>query len=48
MAGEEVRHAKALEFSGADNLLFRRNSLTGSVEVVSRVGVGVTLNSALH
>jgi len=48
VAGEEVRHAKALEFSGVDNLLFRRNSLTGSVEVVSRLGAGVTLNSDLH
>jgi 2,3,4,5-tetrahydropyridine-2-carboxylate N-succinyltransferase len=39
---------KARELSGADNLLFRRNSVTGAVEVVSRDGRGVTLNEALH
>jgi 2,3,4,5-tetrahydropyridine-2-carboxylate N-succinyltransferase len=39
---------KAKELSGADNLLFRRNSLTGAVEVVSRDGTGITLNDALH
>lgn len=39
---------KARELSGANNLLFRRNSLTGSVEVVSRGGKGITLNEALH
>src|SRR5690349_21548793 len=39
---------KALELSGANNLLFRRNSLSGAVEVVKRDGTGVTLNEALH
>ncbi len=39
---------KARELSGADNLLFRRNSVTGAVEVVSRDGRGITLNTALH
>jgi len=39
---------KARELSGANNLLFRRNSLTGSVEVVRRDGKGITLNEALH
>jgi 2,3,4,5-tetrahydropyridine-2-carboxylate N-succinyltransferase len=39
---------KARELSGADSLLFRRNSVTGAVEVVSRDGRGVTLNEALH
>jgi len=39
---------KARELSGADNLLVRRNSVTGAVEVVSRDGSGVTLNEALH
>lgn len=39
---------KAKELSGADNLLFRRNSLSGAVEVVSRDGTGITLNDALH
>ena len=39
---------KARELSGADNLLFRRNSVTGAVEVVRRDGTGITLNEALH
>jgi 2,3,4,5-tetrahydropyridine-2,6-dicarboxylate N-succinyltransferase len=39
---------KARELSGANNLLFRRNSLTGAVEVVARDGTGITLNEALH
>jgi 2,3,4,5-tetrahydropyridine-2-carboxylate N-succinyltransferase len=40
--------AKAVEVSGADNLLFRRNSQTGAIEVVSRTGAWGGLNSALH
>ncbi|MFB1297723.1 2,3,4,5-tetrahydropyridine-2,6-dicarboxylate N-succinyltransferase [Mycobacterium sp. pW049] len=43
--GETV---KARELSGANNLLFRRNSVTGAVEVVKRDGTGITLNEALH
>ena len=39
---------KARELSGANNLLFRRNSVTGAVEVVSRDGRGITLNEELH
>jgi 2,3,4,5-tetrahydropyridine-2-carboxylate N-succinyltransferase len=39
---------KARELSGHDNLLFRRNSTTGTVEVVERSGAGVELNAALH
>jgi 2,3,4,5-tetrahydropyridine-2-carboxylate N-succinyltransferase len=39
---------KARDLSGADNLLFRRNSVTGAVEVVKRDGTGITLNEALH
>lgn len=39
---------KARELSGAKNLLFRRNSVTGAVEVVTRDGKGITLNTALH
>ena len=39
---------KARELSGANHLLFRRNSMTGAVEVVSRDGKGITLNEALH
>jgi 2,3,4,5-tetrahydropyridine-2-carboxylate N-succinyltransferase len=40
--------AKAREVSGADNLLFRRNSQTGAIEVVLREGTWGGLNSALH
>jgi 2,3,4,5-tetrahydropyridine-2-carboxylate N-succinyltransferase len=40
--------AKGAELSGRDGILFRRNSLTGAIEAVRRVGVGVTLNEALH
>ncbi|WP_110293456.1 2,3,4,5-tetrahydropyridine-2,6-dicarboxylate N-succinyltransferase [Nocardia tenerifensis] len=39
---------KAAEFSGQNNLLFRRNSVTGAVEVVARKGTGIELNAALH
>ena len=39
---------KARELSGANNLLFRRNSVSGAVEVVARDGTGITLNEALH
>ena len=39
---------KARELSGANNLLFRRNSVSGAVEVVRRDGRGITLNEALH
>jgi len=51
-AGTKVRvgdeTVKAGELSGRDGILFRRNSLTGAVEVSARAGVGVTLNEALH
>ncbi|MEU5836785.1 2,3,4,5-tetrahydropyridine-2,6-dicarboxylate N-succinyltransferase [Streptomyces diacarni] len=39
---------KALELSGADNLLFRRNSVTGTVEALQRSGSWGGLNEALH
>jgi len=39
---------KAIELSGVPNLLFRRNSLTGAVEALSRTGAGVVLNKDLH
>jgi len=47
-AGEAGRTVKAAELSGLPNLLFRRNSLNGQVEVLSRMGDGVALNAALH
>ncbi|HEU4808610.1 MAG TPA: 2,3,4,5-tetrahydropyridine-2,6-dicarboxylate N-succinyltransferase [Homoserinimonas sp.] len=39
---------KAEALSGVPNLLFRRNSQTGAVEVLSRSGSGAELNAALH
>ncbi|MFC0596973.1 2,3,4,5-tetrahydropyridine-2,6-dicarboxylate N-succinyltransferase [Streptomyces palmae] len=39
---------KASELSGADNLLFRRNSTTGAVEALPRSGSWGGLNAALH
>ena len=39
---------KALELSGASNLLFRRNSQTGAVEAWPRKGTWGGLNAALH
>lgn len=39
---------KAGTLSGAHNLLFRRNSLTGGLEVVLRTGTWGGLNSVLH
>jgi 2,3,4,5-tetrahydropyridine-2,6-dicarboxylate N-succinyltransferase len=52
-AGTKVRlpdgqAVKARELSGADALLFRRNSLTGAVEAVPRSGSWGGLNSILH
>lgn len=44
----ESRVVKAAELSGADNVLFRRNSTTGAVEAVPWKGEGIALNSALH
>ena len=39
---------KAKELSGAKNLLFRRNSQTGSLEVLPKTGSWSGLNSTLH
>jgi 2,3,4,5-tetrahydropyridine-2-carboxylate N-succinyltransferase len=39
---------KAVDLSGADNVLFRRNSVTGTVEAVPWRSDGVALNAALH
>ncbi|MFZ9834381.1 MAG: 2,3,4,5-tetrahydropyridine-2,6-dicarboxylate N-succinyltransferase, partial [Ilumatobacteraceae bacterium] len=38
----------ARQLSGANNLLFRRNSQTGAVEASQRTGSWGGLNSALH
>ena len=42
------RVLKASELSGASNILFRRNSMTGAVEAVPWKGEGIALNAALH
>jgi 2,3,4,5-tetrahydropyridine-2-carboxylate N-succinyltransferase len=44
----EPRVVKALELSGMPGLLYRRNSQTGTVEVLPRTGQGIHLNPALH
>ena len=41
------RIVKALELSGQDDLLFRRNSQSGAIEVVAKRNQ-VVLNEALH
>jgi 2,3,4,5-tetrahydropyridine-2-carboxylate N-succinyltransferase len=46
--GGAERAVKAAELSGVANLLFRRNSTSGRVEVMPREGVGIVLNSALQ
>ena len=46
--GHETRVVKALELSGASNVLFRRNSVSGAVEAVPWKGDGIALNEALH
>jgi len=47
--GEDTsRIVKAVELSGVPNLLFRRNSSSGEVEVLPRKGQTVELNEALH
>jgi len=39
---------KAKELSGASNVLFLRNSVTGGVEARDRKGTGIELNAELH
>ena len=39
---------KAATLSGADNILFRRNSVSGAIEAVPWKGEGIALNAALH
>jgi 2,3,4,5-tetrahydropyridine-2-carboxylate N-succinyltransferase len=42
------QHAKARDLSGQSGLLFRRNSLTGSVEAIIRPGTWGRLSTDLH
>jgi 2,3,4,5-tetrahydropyridine-2-carboxylate N-succinyltransferase len=46
--GAEPQIVKAVELSGVAGLLFRRNSLSGAVEVLPRTGQGIQLNAQLH
>lgn len=46
--GDGTAPVKARELAGRSNLLFRRNSTTGAVEVLDRTGVGIELNDVLH
>lgn len=46
--GDGTAAVKARDLAGRSNLLFRRNSTTGAVEVLDRTGVGIELNEALH
>ena len=40
---------KAASLSGSDGILYRRNSVTGTLEAVPRTGRdGIALNVALH
>jgi 2,3,4,5-tetrahydropyridine-2-carboxylate N-succinyltransferase len=48
MSSGDSTEVKAGELSGKTNLLFRRNSLSGAVEVLYRDGHGIQLNDALH
>jgi 2,3,4,5-tetrahydropyridine-2-carboxylate N-succinyltransferase len=48
VTGPDGTVVKAADLSGNSNLLFRRNSVSGTVEVVPWKGTGVELNAALH
>ena len=45
---EDGTTCKARELSGRPGLLYRRNSVTGAVEVIAREGEWGELNDALH
>jgi 2,3,4,5-tetrahydropyridine-2-carboxylate N-succinyltransferase len=48
VTGPDGTTVKARDLSGRSNLLFRRNSVSGAVEVVPWKGDGIALNEALH
>lgn len=48
IADEQTTQTKASALSGKPGMLYRRNSLTGAVEVLPRDGHGVVLNPKLH
>ena len=45
---ERGRVVKAIELSGADGVLLRRNGRTGGVEALARTDRGIELNPDLH
>jgi 2,3,4,5-tetrahydropyridine-2-carboxylate N-succinyltransferase len=47
-AHSRTQVVKAVELSGASNVLFRRNSVTGTVEAVPWKSSGIELNAVLH
>ena len=47
-ADDRPQTVKAVELSGVPGLLFRRNSVSGAVEVLRRADGGIELNAALH
>jgi 2,3,4,5-tetrahydropyridine-2-carboxylate N-succinyltransferase len=48
LGGDQPQVVKALELSGASNILFRRNSVSGAVEAVPWKAAGIALNADLH
>lgn len=48
VSGPDGTVVKAKDLNGRSNLMLRRNSVTGAVEVVPTKGTGVELNAALH
>ncbi|GED98302.1 2,3,4,5-tetrahydropyridine-2,6-dicarboxylate N-succinyltransferase [Gordonia crocea] len=48
VVGPDGTEVKARDLAGQSNILFRRNSTTGAVEVVPWKGDGIALNTALH
>lgn len=47
-ADSKVKIVSARELAGVSNALFRRNSVTGQVEVIAHQGQGIVLNEDLH
>jgi 2,3,4,5-tetrahydropyridine-2-carboxylate N-succinyltransferase len=48
LPADDGKVVKAAELSGASNVLFRRNSISGAIEAVPWKGEGIALNAALH
>ena len=46
--GKDPQLLKARDLSGASNVLFRRNSVSGAIEATPWQGEGIALNAALH